>query len=517
MKKFGIILGLFVPCLIFAQPRLAYLMTSKDIYLNTEAIRFTAPFQSTMESGVFGYVELLDTQGIAISQAIFPADRHKLAGGLNIPLNIRSGPYLLTAYTYSSNRLFRPVWILNPNIKPEATYMDNPGIADQSSEVSFLIENLASREIIPFRIQAHHPSTTYYSISVYRDIAQVNDKNISWDTEATDSFVEDYNMRIGGRLLDARAADVVLSSIGQNPQVWSIKTTEMGYFNQLIPRYSGTRDWNISFPDSHSTEQFTWSIGFEKPDALPEHRDLIVVGDSSTLYNYIQQCQIEHEYDQFHQDSLITHTEYNDYPFYGIADRTYWFGDYVPMDLRDFIFEIVKEIKIVRQGKERTIRVENPELNGLYEGEPLVMLDGLMITDHAWILAKNSGLFESIRVVSQPYLIAGKLWDGIVHFTSVNRDGMDISIPDNQKRITIPGQRNYLKKWVDTGSNWSKDSRMPYFVTNPYWNDYAIPKNGVYEDSFRAPDAKGVYTLKAIGFNSDEEVITVYRKTFEIR
>ncbi len=125
--------------------------------------------------------------------------------------------------------------------------------------------------------------------------------------------------------------------------------------------------------------------------------------------------------------------------------RVYHLDDYVRFPtVQEVLVEIVPELRI-RKGKttrEREIQMLYTDRTGslsYYMGDILVLLDGVVVSDHARILSYDALLFEDICIYSFPYTIGPKFYRGIVNFKTKKNGSIALKFTDHTRVFDFQG------------------------------------------------------------------------------
>jgi hypothetical protein len=182
------------------------------------------------------------------------------------------------------------------------------------------------------------------------------------------------------------------------------------------------------------------------------------------------------------------------------ADITYFPSDFEsPETLRDFLREVVPQVKVMKRKHEGEIRIRNSENSQqifFYSGNPLLILDGYIVEDTEMFLNVEPGKVKSIEV-------AWKV--STINFSAVS------SLADNgilavytKTGMTLPGSRMLYAGFhepavfkLPTYGRRSQDQyqMIPDFRNTLYWNPN-FSMNGSSKFIFYTTDEVGPLLIK---------------------
>jgi hypothetical protein len=117
-------------------------------------------------------------------------------------------------------------------------------------------------------------------------------------------------------------------------------------------------------------------------------------------------------------------------PFFGKADVNYVLDDYVRFPtMEEVLREFVFEVKVKKVRSKFRFEVFNKPYNVFFDGEPLVLLDGIPVFDMDALIALDPLKIRSIAVVSRKYYFGSMVFSGIVSFSSYDGDLAGYQLP----------------------------------------------------------------------------------------
>jgi hypothetical protein len=199
------------------------------------------------------------------------------------------------------------------------------------------------------------------------------------------------------------------------------------------------------------------------------------------------------------------------------ADITYFPSDFEGMEtLRDFLREVVPQVKVMKRKREGEIRIRNSENSQqifFYWGNPLLILDGYIVEDTEMFLNLEPGKVKSIDV-------AWKV--STINFSAVS------SLADNgilavytKAGMTLPGSRMLYAGFHEPAvfkttlyNRKTEQGTIPDFRAPLYWN-HDVVLNKTAKLTFYTSDEAGQFVIDIIGVMEDGSFVSG-RKLIEV-
>ena len=192
--------------------------------------------------------------------------------------------------------------------------------------------------------------------------------------------------------------------------------------------------------------------------------------------------------------------------------KVYHLDDYTRFPtVQEVVVEIVPELRI-RKGKisrEKEIQMLYTDRTGslsYYMGDVLVLLDGVVVSDHARLLDYDALLFEDICIYSAPYTLGAKFYRGIVNFKTRKNGSIALKFTDQTRVFDFQGAS--LPVAYTGGVLQEKDYRQTI-----YWHPL-IEVGAASERTLmiRTPELPGLFKVVVEGLDSEGNPI--YSETF---
>ena len=144
-----------------------------------------------------------------------------------------------------------------------------------------------------------------------------------------------------------------------------------------------------------------------------------------------------------------------------------------------------------------------------YGAMPLVLLDGVPVSDHNLIYSYDPLAVETINIYCVPYLFGGQLFDGIVELITYRRIHADLNLNKSTQILSYEGpQLPYQIYTPDYSNEKNHEPRIPDSRHTLLWNT-GVRLNG--KNSIRLPfdtsDLTGEFQVTVEGVTKDGEMI----------
>ena len=239
--------------------------------------------------------------------------------------------------------------------------------------------------------------------------------------------------------------------------------------------------------------------------------------NESDLNNYYRNIQVQHFYNSNYSQQY-TPVNFDTIPFYGKADRTYLLDNYARFTtLEEVIREYVTPVSLTKSDGRFKLLVYDDGNKHFFAGDPLILLDGVVIKDIDKFLEYDPLKIRKLEVVSKLYFLGNLAYNGIINFTTYNgkMDGFELdpnSIVLDYKGLS--SQRLFMSPSYETQNQ--IESRIPDFRHMLYWDpNLKLANLKTKKVSFFTSDEVGTYAiiLQGITSNGDpiykEQIITV--------
>ena len=522
-----------------------YVHLDKDYYLAGESawVKFLAVDGDCKPSRLskVGYVEISDAQSPQIQLKLALSDGNGV-GKINIPANVPSGVYELSAYTrYMRNEgsdvfFKKQIAIINPKFLPDSTRAEIVGPG----------------EIVP-------ENRGNGSLKI------ATDRSLYGNREKVDMSVSGLPENLVDLVVSVSGVDSIASVYA--PEVYSLKKTQgKAWADKWLPEYEGhivtgqlspkAKDIplisNISFvggdiryingqpdPDGETVSFYTngvygpqevvSSVTSISGETVPCRLDIVnpfsedSPGQLPVLKFYPNEKQLMDRYVAAQLSRIInidTITNRVDLSYYEFLPTvSYNLDEYTRFNtFEQTMLEFVQWATIRRINGIRRIVVFSEEEQVFNNGNTLVLLDGVPIFDHEEIIGYNPRNVRMINIYSGKYIFANEIYDGMISFVTHNQDLPFFKLNDNYQlfKYDCPELPREFKA-PDYSRESAKGSRVPGMRHTLYWNPSAKPVRG--QDarfSFFTSDLGGEFKITVEGVTSDGRIVQG-SSTFSVR
>jgi hypothetical protein len=192
--------------------------------------------------------------------------------------------------------------------------------------------------------------------------------------------------------------------------------------------------------------------------------------------------------------------------FYGRADETYYLDDYTRFPVMEEVMREYVPGVMVRKRKDGFHFINlGREMKRMLSEDPLILLDGVRITNADEIMTLDPRKVKKLEVMTQNYYLGPVVVPGIVSYTTYKGDLA--GFPLNPKNLVIDYeglqlQREFYSPVYPTQKE--RDTRMPDQRSLLYWNpDITTDENGKVTIEFYTSDLTGNFSIHAEGLSKN--------------
>jgi hypothetical protein len=202
--------------------------------------------------------------------------------------------------------------------------------------------------------------------------------------------------------------------------------------------------------------------------------------------------------------------------FYGIASESYLLDDYTRFPIMEEVLrEYVKGVRLRKKDDQFIFKVLNAPKNQIFEEEPLVLLDGVPITNINSIMEMDPLKIKSLDVVTNRYYFGKFVFSGIVSFRTYKGDLAGYQFDPGTIVIDYEGlqsKKEFFSPKYETSVE--KESRLPDQRNLLYWAPdvnissqsvpiefYSSDQNGEYEAVLQGMSSTGQPVYKKLRFH----------------
>ena len=503
------------------------------------------------------YIELISQDKELIFKHKIRLESGLGSGDFFIPTNLTSGNYKLVGYTkwmrnFGEETFFRTdITIINPYMvdqKHTIAQIDstNAGFTPQlvhaqktSSENPYVALAIAKDEYSPrkevrIEIVALKDKLSFgnYSLLVRKvqPLHSISGKESSSNipkskgsaTTKIDSIVYLPELRgelISGKVLfeasklPAQNINVSLSILGKNYFFKVSNTNKLGKFYFNIDRDYAAEKGTVQIVED-DRENYTILMDEEQPlnyDAFEFERLKI----SSEYENIILQRSINNQIENAFKESkpdTISETE-SLQSFFDSKATHYLLDDYTRFPtVRETIVEVIDQVYTTKQNGKNILRVRG--LGGIFSSNaiPLVLVDGMLITQHEELINYNARKIEKISFVSGKYFYSTKVFDGIIAFETIDGNyGLEQNLNEKNylKNVALLRPQRKKKYFKQHYENQEEFSRIPDHRVQLLWEPVLRLETKTISKTFYTSDISGTYEIRLEGFTDNGQRVSL--------
>ena len=191
--------------------------------------------------------------------------------------------------------------------------------------------------------------------------------------------------------------------------------------------------------------------------------------------------------------------------FYGKPDKQYNLDDFTRFQtMEEVMREFIEDVRLRKEGEKYNFKVRNRLFNTYFEEDPLILLDGIPVSDASKIIALDPQKIKRIEVVMYNYHIGSSVFAGIVNVKSYSGEIGATQIDPNSLVIEYDGlqqQREFYSPQY--GSREAEESHiliLEMCYTGPPDNNGFDGKSQL---SFYSSDLKGKFAVVVQGITAN--------------
>lgn len=187
-------------------------------------------------------------------------------------------------------------------------------------------------------------------------------------------------------------------------------------------------------------------------------------------------------------------------PFYGSPDSRYSLDEYTRFVLMEEVLrEYIKEVWVRKSKDNYELRILNPVANVLFKESPLILLDGIPLSDANQVIRYDPLKVKTIEVIRDVFFYGGVMYDGVLSFSTYT------NMLENFKLDAATTLLNYESIQYERvfytpkyATEEERKSRKPDTRTLLYWNPNAGPDEIL---KFSGSDIPGKYVADIQGID----------------
>ena len=206
-------------------------------------------------------------------------------------------------------------------------------------------------------------------------------------------------------------------------------------------------------------------------------------------------------------------------PFFGSPEFTYNLDDYKRFTtMEEVLREYVREIGVGARNGKLSIKMFSPVLHDFYDGDMLVLLDGVPLSDADKILSYDPLKVKRLDVVQSQYIIGPSIFNGVASFSTYEGEFDKFEFDPRLVAIDYDGlqlQREFYSPAYETKQQLEK--RIPDFRNTLLWSpDITTDQDGKTKIEFYTSDRPGKYMVLLQGMSANGDCVSA-QTVFEVK
>jgi hypothetical protein len=193
-------------------------------------------------------------------------------------------------------------------------------------------------------------------------------------------------------------------------------------------------------------------------------------------------------------------------PFYGRPDLQYVLEDYTKfVTLEEVMNEYVLDVRLRRQSGKFYYRVRNAPINLFFEDDPLLLLDGLPVSDVDRLMKLDPAKIRKIDILTRKYYTGVLENEGIISYRSMEGDLAGYTLDPDAVVLEYNGLQQAREFYTPVYDNKTRvESRLPDLRTQLQWSP-AIHTDAAGKSpvSVNTSDRAGKYVVVVQGMSGD--------------
>ena len=522
-----------------------YIQTNSATYITGETLLykvycFENPEVTLSSISKTAYVEILNNQGERLVR-----NKIELVNGIGtaeifIGTNYETGRYKLIGYTSwmqnnTKNKYFeKELTIINPfkafqNKDEKVAHVQNSTKNSGYSQASPIAIDLdkkvyTTREKITLRIAEKESEkiSGSFTVAVRKiDSLHFNNSKLNQLEARTENLnAISFLPELRGELLSGKISNenknisikdisVGLSLTGEKFDFKIYKTDKNGAFNFILDKNVSNTEAYIQVIEANP-ENF--KITLDEPvstsvNSADLNASLYINPDFiSQIEERLVACQIVNSYAVFNtkpEDSVFT-------PFYHPLQTDFILDEYKRFpSFKETITEVVTGVYYKYKKKRYTLNINDFDSFSDSYGDPLVLVDGLLVQNLNELFQFNPKNIYKISVINVPYVYGSKIFSGVISVIT-----FDKSFTTNLKEVVPISLERYFSSLKAEQPDYATEAseRIPDYRYQLLWEPNFKINNTIEPMAFYTSDIKGDFEITLEGFLDNGK--QVYIKEF---
>lgn len=331
------------------------------------------------------------------------------------------------------------------------------------------------------------------------------------NTKPSFTFLPEYEGHIITGKLIPKIADlpdsgisVSLSVPGKNFKFSNTTSSVSGVIRFNVEKFYGNRELIVQT----NKEDSNYNLVIDNPFSE------VMVGNSispihlhPSLTNEIMLrsigAQAQNIYQPATAENFVFPVSYDTTAFFGIPSKEYYLDAYTRFPtMEEVINEYVKEVHLKKRDKNFYYRVFNEPKISYFDDDPLVLIDGVPVSDLNKIVNIDPLKIKKIDIITTKFFQNSRQYDGIVSYATYNGDLDGYQLDPNSLVVEYNGlqlERQFYSPEYKTDQQ--KTSRVPDYRNVLYWSPSLLSNSSQQNISFYTSDIPGKYIVVVQGIS----------------
>jgi hypothetical protein len=232
---------------------------------------------------------------------------------------------------------------------------------------------------------------------------------------------------------------------------------------------------------------------------------LLTEKQSSAITDHSIEAQVGNTYHADKQQKFLYPKTIDTTTFYGTPSNRYFLDDYTRFTtMEEVIREYVRNVRLEKSGDKFQFRLYHIDFGTFFDSDPLVLLDGVPVSDADKIARFDPLKIKRIDVLARRFYQNNLTHNGILSFSTYQGNLAEHQLDPNALIIEYVGlqlQREFFSPVYETEAE--INSRLPDLRNQLFWSpEIQTDKNGRQKLSFYTADIPGVYGIVLQGITA---------------
>jgi hypothetical protein len=232
---------------------------------------------------------------------------------------------------------------------------------------------------------------------------------------------------------------------------------------------------------------------------------LLTEKQSAAITDHNIEAQVANTYYADKQQRFLYPEAIDTMAFYGTPSNRYFLDDYTRFTtMEEVIREYVKNVRLERSGDKFQFRLYHLDFATFFDSDPLVLLDGVPVSDADKIVSFDPLKIKRIDVLARRFYQNNLTHNGILSFSTYQGNLAEHQLDPDALIVEYAGlqlQREFFSPVYETEAQ--VNSRLPDLRNQLFWSpEIRTDTNGRQKLSFYTADVPGVYGIVLQGITA---------------